>query len=61
MHKIDFIAEVSSNHNRDLGRMEEFIIASKEAGCSGVEFHIDLDGSGEEYKVRILLVTKSDI
>ena len=30
MHKIDFIAEVSSNHSRDLSRMKEFIIASKE-------------------------------
>ena len=40
MHKIDFIAEVSSNHNRDLSRMKEFIHASKEAGCSGVKFQL---------------------
>ena len=40
MHKIDFIAEVSSNHNRDLTRMKEFIHASREAGCSGVKFQL---------------------
>jgi len=40
MHKIDFIAEVSSNHNRDLTRMKEFIHASGEAGCSGVKFQL---------------------
>ncbi len=40
MHKIDFIAEVSSNHNRDLNRMKEFIYASKEAGCAGVKFQL---------------------
>ena len=40
MKKIDFIAEVSSNHNRDLSRMKEFIHASHEAGCSGVKFQL---------------------
>jgi sialic acid synthase SpsE len=40
MHKIDFIAEVSSNHNRDLTRMKEFIHASREVGCSGVKFQL---------------------
>jgi len=40
MKKIDFIAEVSSNHNRDLSRMKEFIYASKEAGCTGVKFQL---------------------
>ena len=40
MQKIDFIAEVSSNHNRDLARMKEFIHASKEAGCTGVKFQL---------------------
>ena len=40
MHKIDFIAEVSSNHNRDLTRMKEIIHASREAGCSGVKFQL---------------------
>ncbi|MBS83168.1 MAG: N-acetylneuraminic acid synthase [Gammaproteobacteria bacterium] len=37
---IDFIAEVSSNHNRDLIRMKEFIHSSKEAGCTGVKFQL---------------------
>jgi sialic acid synthase SpsE len=37
---IEFIAEVSSNHNRDLSRMKEFIHASKDAGCAGVKFQI---------------------
>jgi sialic acid synthase SpsE len=40
MKKIDFIAEVSSNHNRDLNRMKEFIHASKDAGCAGVKFQL---------------------
>ena len=40
MHKIDFIAEISSNHNQDLSRMKEFIYASKESGCSGVKFQL---------------------
>ena len=37
---VDFIAEVSSNHNRDLSRMKEFIYASKKAGCSGIKFQL---------------------
>jgi len=40
MQKIDFIAEVSSNHNRDLSRMKEFIHVSKEVGCTGVKFQL---------------------
>jgi sialic acid synthase SpsE len=40
MHRVDFIAEVSSNHNRDLGRMKEFISTTKEIGCSGVKFQL---------------------
>ena len=40
MQKIDFIAEVSSNHNRDLSRMKDFIHASKESGCTGVKFQL---------------------
>ena len=40
MHKIDFIAEVSSNHNQDLKRMKEFICVAKEVGCSGVKFQL---------------------
>jgi len=37
---IDYIAEVSSNHNCDIARMEEFIYASSEAGCTGVKFQL---------------------
>ena len=37
---IDFIAEVSSNHNRDINRMKEFIYSSKEVGCTGVKFQL---------------------
>ena len=37
---VDFIAEVSSNHNRDLNRMKEFIYASKKSGCSGIKFQL---------------------
>ena len=40
MKKINFIAEVSSNHNRDLNRMKDFIHASKDAGCAGVKFQL---------------------
>jgi sialic acid synthase SpsE len=40
MDKIEFIAEVSSNHNRDINRMKEFIYASKEVGCTGVKFQL---------------------
>ena len=37
---IDFIAEVSSNHNRDIGRMKEFIHAAKDCGSTGVKFQL---------------------
>jgi sialic acid synthase SpsE len=37
---IDFIAEVSSNHNRDISRMKEFIYAAKDAGCTGVKYQL---------------------
>jgi len=40
MRKVDFIAEVSSNHNRDLGRMKEFIRVAADIGCSGVKFQL---------------------
>ena len=33
-----FIAEISSNHNRDLNRCFEFIKAAKEIGCDAVKF-----------------------
>ena len=37
---VNFIAEISSNHDNDLIRMKEMISASKEAGCSGVKFQL---------------------
>jgi len=40
MNKVEFIAEVSSNHNCDLSRMKEFIHVSKEVGCTGVKFQL---------------------
>ena len=40
MKKIDFIAEISSNHNRDIERMKDFIYASNESGCTGVKFQL---------------------
>jgi len=36
----DFIAEVSSNHNRDLVRMKEFIQVAADIGCDGVKFQL---------------------
>ena len=36
----EFIAEVSSNHNRDLGRMKEFIQVAADIGCAGVKFQL---------------------
>lgn len=38
--KVDFIAEVSSNHNRDLQRSKDFIKVASEIGCSGVKFQL---------------------
>ena len=35
-----FVAEVSSNHARDLDRCLAFVDASAEAGCSGVKFQL---------------------
>ena len=40
MEKVRFIAEVSSNHNRDLERSKKFIDAAKESGCDGVKFQL---------------------
>lgn len=37
---IHFIAEVSSNHSRDLDRCFEFIQRSADAGCSSVKFQL---------------------
>ena len=40
MSKIKFIAEISSNHNRDLDRCEKFIRRAYEIGCAGVKFQL---------------------
>jgi len=37
---VSFIAEVSSNHNQDLGRCLKFIEAAAEIGCSAVKFQL---------------------
>jgi len=37
---IDFIAEVSSNHHRDLARALDFIDAAGGAGCTAVKFQL---------------------
>ncbi len=37
---INFIAEVSSNHSRDLKRALDFVDAASEAGCSSVKFQL---------------------
>jgi len=37
---IKFIAEVSSNHNRDLERMKKFIKTASDIGCTGVKFQL---------------------
>jgi len=38
--RVRFIAEVSSNHNRDLKRALDFIDAAADAGCDGVKFQL---------------------
>lgn len=35
-----FVAEVSSNHNRDLGRCFEFIDVAAEIGCDAIKFQL---------------------
>ncbi len=37
---MDFVAEVSSNHNRDLERCMKFIDAAADVGCSAVKFQL---------------------
>jgi sialic acid synthase SpsE len=37
---VEFIAEVSSNHNNDLNRCIEFIDTASKIGCSGVKFQL---------------------
>lgn len=38
--KVRFVAEVSSNHNKDLARSLEFINTAAEIGCYGVKFQL---------------------
>lgn len=38
--RVRFIAEVSSNHHRDLGRALEFVDRAAEIGCDGVKFQL---------------------
>lgn len=40
MNKPEFIAEVSSNHNRDIERSKKFIKTASEIGCDGVKFQL---------------------
>ena len=40
MHKTEFIAEVSSNHNQDLERAKQFIKVASDIGCTGVKFQL---------------------
>ena len=37
---IEFVAEVSSNHDRNLSRSIDFIDAAANAGCSAVKFQL---------------------
>jgi len=37
---VDFIAEVSSNHNHDINRCKQFIHIAHEIGCHGVKFQL---------------------
>lgn len=36
----DFIAEISSNHNGDLGRCRRLIAEAARVGCTGVKFQL---------------------
>ena len=40
MEKVEFVAEVSSNHNGDLDRCLKFVEEAKNCGCSGVKFQL---------------------
>lgn len=37
---VEFIAEVSSNHNQDLDRCLKFIDTAKQIGCEGIKFQL---------------------
>ena len=38
--EVKFVAEVSSNHDRDIQRSKDFIKAASDIGCSGVKFQL---------------------
>ena len=38
--KIDFIAEVSSNHSKDLNRSLDFVNRAADIGCEAVKFQM---------------------
>ena len=38
--KVDFVAEVSSNHNQDIERCKEFISTAARIGCNSVKFQL---------------------
>lgn len=40
MEQVKFIAEISSNHNRDINRALELIEAAAYSGCDGVKFQL---------------------
>ena len=40
MRKLNFTAEVSSNHSRDLNRCYDFIDKASESGCHSVKFQL---------------------
>jgi len=40
MKTASFVAEISSNHNRDIKRCIDFIMAASAAGCSAVKFQL---------------------
>lgn len=40
MNKVEFVAEVSSNHNRDVERCKKFIKTAAVIGCNGVKFQL---------------------
>ena len=40
MKEVEFVAEVSSNHNGDLNRCLKFVEEAKNSGCDGVKFQL---------------------
>ena len=40
MNKVDFIAEIGSNHNKNLSRCYKLIDAAKYVGATGVKFQL---------------------